>query len=361
MERAVLCLAIVLTQVVVGSVVVVAGARPPAMYVFGDSTLDDGNNNYLSGPAVSRANAPYYGIDFPGFPTGRFSNGYNTADYIAKSMGFVSSPPAYLSLAPSSAVLALTALTRGVSYASGGAGILDSTTAGNTIPLSTQLQYFNATRALMVSARGSAAVNDLLARSVVLIGIGSNDIFGFATADQHSDAAAFLAGLISNYSSTITELYTLGARKFAVINVGLVGCVPRIRVLSAAGACADGLNQLAAGFDAALKSLLAGLAAELPGLAYSLADSYALTVDAFADPQAYGYTEIAAACCGAGRLNAEADCAPNATLCGDREGTLFWDRYHPSQRASLLTAQAFYNGPGQYTTPINFMELARTS
>lgn len=61
--------------------VVVAGARPPAMYVFGSSIVDVGNNNYL--PGVEGANRPFNGIDFPGsIPTGRFSNGYNTADYI---------------------------------------------------------------------------------------------------------------------------------------------------------------------------------------------------------------------------------------------------------------------------------------
>lgn len=45
----------------------------------------------------------------------------------AKSMGFLSSPPPYLSLAPSSEKLVLTAMATGVSYASSGAGILDST------------------------------------------------------------------------------------------------------------------------------------------------------------------------------------------------------------------------------------------
>jgi hypothetical protein len=52
--------------------------------VFGDSTLDVGNNNYLQGKDVSRADKPWYGIDLPGSgkPTGRFSNGYNTADFV---------------------------------------------------------------------------------------------------------------------------------------------------------------------------------------------------------------------------------------------------------------------------------------
>jgi hypothetical protein len=80
----------------------------------------------------------------------------------------------------------------------------------------------------------------------------------------------------------------MGARKFGIINVGLLGCVPAVRALNSTGACNDGLNLLAAGFDDALKSLLAGLAAKLPGLVYSIADSYGLTQVTFANPQASG-------------------------------------------------------------------------
>ena len=102
----------------------------------------------------------------------------------------------------------------------------------------------------------------------------------------------------------------MGARKFAITNLGLLGCVP---ALDPAAACADGLNQLAAGFNAALRPLLAGLAARLPGLVYSLADSYGLSRDTFVDPQASGYTDIAGACCGSGRLLAEGNCLPDSS------------------------------------------------
>jgi hypothetical protein len=78
---------------------VVAGVRPsklvhqvPAVYVFGDSMLDVGNNNHLPGEEeVARADKPStrrftnnYGVDLPGSgkPTGRFSNGYNVADFV---------------------------------------------------------------------------------------------------------------------------------------------------------------------------------------------------------------------------------------------------------------------------------------
>ncbi|KAF8667896.1 hypothetical protein HU200_052522 [Digitaria exilis] len=379
------------------------------MYVFGSSILDVGNNNYLPGAAVGRANRRYNGIDFPAsIPTGRFSNGYNIADYVAKEMGFACSPPAYLSLAPnsSSGPLVPTALATGVSYASGGAGILDSTNAGNTIPLSKQVHYFGATKAKMVAAVGPRAVDAHLSKSIFLLGIGNNDMYVFAAAelarntsaaDQRRNAAVLYVSLISNYSATISvqpsprsgqiihsflfllfsttlilincfgiafdeqELYTMGARKFAIINVGLVGCVPGARVLSPVGACWGRLNELAGGFNDVLRSRLAGLTRRLPGLAYSIGDSYGFTRDTLADPQASGFADVAAACCGSGRLGGEAECFPNSTLCSDRDRHVFWDRAHLSQRTAFLVALAFYSGPGKYTVPINFMELAQSS
>lgn len=53
-----------------------------AFFVFGDSLVDNGNNNYLATEA--RADSPPYGIDYPTHrPTGRFSNGLNIPDYLS--------------------------------------------------------------------------------------------------------------------------------------------------------------------------------------------------------------------------------------------------------------------------------------
>lgn len=54
-----------------------------AFFVFGDSLVDNGNNNYLA--TTARADRPPYGIDSPNGPTGRFSNGKNLVDLICKS------------------------------------------------------------------------------------------------------------------------------------------------------------------------------------------------------------------------------------------------------------------------------------
>ncbi|KAL2496399.1 GDSL esterase/lipase [Forsythia ovata] len=93
----------------------------PAMYVFGDSLVDVGNNHYLALSRL-RADIPHNGIDYPGrIPTGRFSNGNNSADFLAEKLGLATAPP-FLSR-PNDIFL------RGVSFASGGAGILSATNA----------------------------------------------------------------------------------------------------------------------------------------------------------------------------------------------------------------------------------------
>ena len=51
----------------------------PCYFIFGDSLVDNGNNNGLV--SFARANYLPYGIDFGG-PTGRFSNGRTTVDEI---------------------------------------------------------------------------------------------------------------------------------------------------------------------------------------------------------------------------------------------------------------------------------------
>ena len=52
----------------------------PALYVFGDSLLDSGNNNML--PTFAKANFFPYGANFVNGSTGRFTNGRTVADFI---------------------------------------------------------------------------------------------------------------------------------------------------------------------------------------------------------------------------------------------------------------------------------------
>lgn len=62
----------------------VPNAQPqvPCMFIFGDSLVDNGNNNGIL--TMARANYRPYGIDFPEGPSGRFTNGKTIVDVLGK-------------------------------------------------------------------------------------------------------------------------------------------------------------------------------------------------------------------------------------------------------------------------------------
>ncbi|KAK7360275.1 hypothetical protein VNO77_02258 [Canavalia gladiata] len=98
---------------------------PPALFIFGDSDFDVGTNNFLNTKA--KANFAYNGIDFyHSTPTGRFSNGFNLADQLARKFGHKQSPPPYLGLEKNESSFKNNIL-QGVNFASAGAGILSET------------------------------------------------------------------------------------------------------------------------------------------------------------------------------------------------------------------------------------------
>lgn len=60
-----------------------ADQKIPAIFMFGDSIVDPGNNNHRFTEA--KANFPPYGQDFPGgVATGRFSNGLVPGDFLGR-------------------------------------------------------------------------------------------------------------------------------------------------------------------------------------------------------------------------------------------------------------------------------------
>ena len=64
--------------------VICSSSSDSGLFVFGDSLLDTGSNNYLPVSLV-KATFPPYGIDFPGGkPTGRFGNGKIYTDFVGK-------------------------------------------------------------------------------------------------------------------------------------------------------------------------------------------------------------------------------------------------------------------------------------
>lgn len=96
-------------------------AKVPAVIVFGDSSVDAGNNNQI--PTVARSNFVPYGRDFPGgVPTGRFSNGRVPTDFISEAFGLRPTVPAYLD-----PMYNISDFAVGVTFASAGSGYDNAT------------------------------------------------------------------------------------------------------------------------------------------------------------------------------------------------------------------------------------------
>ncbi|KAF8775871.1 hypothetical protein HU200_004133 [Digitaria exilis] len=89
--------------------------------------------------------------------------------------------------------------------------------------------------------------------------------------------------------STITAMHGMGARKFGIINMGLIGCTPSVQSSSGHGGdgpCDHNMNKLAYEFNSALRTLMSDLATKLHRFRYSLAEFYAFSNATFSNPLA---------------------------------------------------------------------------
>lgn len=127
-----------LTQTLLVVLVAKSEAKISAVIVFGDSSVDSGNNNFI--PTIARGNFEPYGRDFPGGqPTGRFSNGRIPPDFISEAFGLKPTIPACLDPAYN-----ISDFASGVCFASAGTG------------------YDNATSDVLVSKQSYKQTNSVL-------------------------------------------------------------------------------------------------------------------------------------------------------------------------------------------------------
>ncbi|KAJ1272286.1 hypothetical protein BS78_06G190500 [Paspalum vaginatum] len=346
----------------------------PAMFVFGDSLVDVGNNNHLAGcNVVCRANYPRYGIDLPSChsPTGRFSNGYNLADRLAQRLGFAESPPSFLSLswnAGDATSLARRLSKQGINFASGGSGLLRTTgqhLCGEVLSMADQVGNFTSLVQMLGSIDRRAAA-DLLAKSLIFVSVGSNDLFEYADRVAANRSASrndteFLQGLVATYTAYAKDLYAAGAKKFIVVSPSLVGCCPSqrkrardVKDVDLSG-CRGLPNNLSAQLYPMIDSMLDGLSQELPGIKYSLADSIKMAGNFITNPG--NVTTFDHACCGSGNFGGESVCNSTVHLCPDRSRYLFWDWFHPTDAVSEITANQLFVDNGTFVHPINVHQL----
>nr|GMC79842.1 GDSL esterase/lipase 1-like [Ipomoea batatas] len=142
-----------------------------ALFVFGDSIFDPGNNNYINTVTDAQANFPPYGETFFKNPTGRFCDGRTVPDFIAQF--------AKLPLIPAYFETKQRGIVNGVNFASAGSGCLAETFPGLVIDIQTQVQYFKNVAKQLKGKLGDKESKELLSTAVYMFSTGNNDYFSF--------------------------------------------------------------------------------------------------------------------------------------------------------------------------------------
>ncbi|KAJ1277571.1 hypothetical protein BS78_04G014600 [Paspalum vaginatum] len=279
-----------LVAVAAGGAAAGGAAKVPAMFVFGDSTADVGINGYLA------ADFPHNGVDFPG-------GGRPTASHRYGGSAALQPTTLPLSMATAAASSNITegmrnrtnaaaaAYMTGANFASGGSGLPDST--GSTISMTQQIEYFSDLKDQMLTRLSTDRVVALLSKSIFLISAGPMMHLISSRGKDHQTPLQFSEAMISTYDSHIKTLYHLGARKFNVINVPLIGCYPYLRSQNPTGECVEPLNQLAKSLNDGIRDLFSS---ETQGMKYSIASAYQLVSILIQNPHAAGLEEVKSAC-----------------------------------------------------------------
>ncbi|KAK2419324.1 GDSL esterase/lipase [Trifolium repens] len=339
--------------------IVVPQIEARAFFVFGDSLVDNGNNNYLFTSA--RADNYPYGVDYPTHrPTGRFSNGLNIADLISERIG---SEPTLPYLSPQ---LNGEALLVGANFASAGIGILNDTGVQfiNIIRITKQLELFEQYQQRVSALIGEEETVRLVNEALFLITLGGNDFVNnyflvpFSARSRQFRLPDYVVYLISEYRKILARLYELGARRVMVTGTGPLGCAPaELAQHSRNGECYAELQEAGDLFNPQLVQLLGQLNSEIGSDVFISANAFAMNMDFIGDPQAYGFATSKVACCGQGPYNGIGLCTPVSNLCEDRNAYVFWDAFHPSERANRMIVDRFMIGSSEYMHPMNLSTI----
>lgn len=276
-----------------------------ALYVFGDSLSDSGNDALITGGLVP-SSPPYY--------PGRFSNGENYADQLADLLGL-----------PLSA-----SQLGGTNYAYGGAR-----TAYVAAGLPPSAQSFNQQISGFTSSHASTDANALYT-----LWIGANDMSDVLIgANPAGSPGNSINVAVSGIVNAIQSLYLLGAENFLIPNLPDLGLVPEVLAFGpAASAQATFLTQT---FNATLANALNSLAPL--NLNIFQFDTFSLHQAIINQPGNYGFSNTTQAC-----YDGYVDGSPlptgttPPTVCAAPNSYFYWDFEHPTAAVHQFFAQQMF-------------------
>ncbi|KAE9596232.1 hypothetical protein Lal_00048650 [Lupinus albus] len=317
-----------------------SSAKVPAIVVFGDSSVDAGNNNFI--PTIARSNFEPYGRDFDGGKaTGRFCNGKIPTDFISEAFGLKKYVPAYLDPKYNISDFAV-----GVSFASAATGYDNATSdVLSVIPLWRQLEYYKGYQKKLSAYLGETKANETIAEALHLMSLGTNDFLeNYYTMPGRADRytpqqyETFLAAIAENF---IKSLYGLGARKISLGGLPPMGCLPLERTTNVMGGndCVARYNTISLEFNEKLKNLTTRLNQELPEIKLVFSNPYYIMLHIVKNPDLYGFESASVACCATGMFEMGYACSRGSMFsCSDASKYVFWDSFHPTERTNSIVA-----------------------
>ncbi|KAI3785383.1 hypothetical protein L1987_44501 [Smallanthus sonchifolius] len=268
----------------------------PCFFIFGDSLVDNGNNNGFSHfleptidlMALTSLKVPVAGLLMAELSLMHWLRRYGSV--AAQLLGFQNNIPPYARTRGQ-------AILSGLNFASGAAGIRDETgnNLGDHISMNQQVNNFGSIVQQMrrYFREDINSLGSYLGKCIYYSGLGSNDYLNnyfmrdFYNTGSQLTPQAYANALIHDYSNQLT--------------------------------CKD------------------------------------LILNA----QSYGFEVIDKGCCGVGRNNGQVTCLPLQQACRDRSKYIFWDAFHPTEAANIVTARLSYSSRSpSYTYPINIQQLA---
>ena len=292
-----------------------------AMYVFGDSLSDSGNDFKITSQRVP---SPTFYTDGNINNNGRFTNGLNYADRLAADFGLTLAP----SLTPG-----------GTNYAYGGARseyVRPDMDAYGALSFNEQIGEY-------LGRAGKVADPDAL----YVLWIGSNDIAD--AIDKSLRAGGDPTPIQQEISQTIGDIVNafvtlegFGARHFLVGNVPDLSLTPSVRSLAAVlgKGVTDVARGASVGFNTALSFYLP--ASTLPTSDLTMFDAFALQTAMTEHPVDYGLSNVTSACY-TGQVDGTAIPGAGAlTQCANPNEHLYFDMEHPSAALHEWAARTIY-------------------
>uniref|UniRef100_A0ACD5UH56 Uncharacterized protein n=1 Tax=Avena sativa TaxID=4498 RepID=A0ACD5UH56_AVESA len=314
----------------------------PAVIVFGDSTVDTGNNNAIN--TVLKSNFPPYGRDLhlpgggSGAATGRFCNGRLPPDFVSEAFGLPPLVPAYLD-----PKYGIKDFATGVVFASAGTG-LDNRTASvlAVLPLLKEIEYFKEYQQRLAKYAGRDRAKYIVSNAAYIVSVGTND---FLENYYLLVTGRFLEFSVSEYSDFLvaraeeflTAIYKLGARRVTFAGLPAIGCVPLERTLNLldGGGCNEDYNKVAQEYNVRVKAMIARLRAKFRGFRLGYINIYDSMVDLIKHPEKLGLENVSEGCCATGKVEMGYMCNDiNPFTCHDADKYFFWDSFHPTEKVN---------------------------